>query len=132
MRVLAYYRFKEGSEELSQEEAMAIAREALKIEEYTESKLSLDEIIRRVCEYYNLSLHDMASKSRQGTIVLPRQVAMYLCRELTNESLVAIGRSFSRDHTTIMHAVDKIRALMEKDPSLKEDVNNLITQLTHT
>lgn len=132
LRVLAYYRFKEGSEELSQEEAMAIAREALKIEEYTESKLSLDEIIRRVCEYYNLSLHDMASKSRQGAIVLPRQVAMYLCRELTNESLVAIGRSFSRDHTTIMHAVDKIRVLMEKDPSVKEDVNNLITQLTHT
>lgn len=132
LRVLAYYRFKEGSEELSKEEAMAIAREALKIEEYTESKLSVEEIIRRVCEYYNLSLHDMTSKSRQGSIVLPRQVAMYLCRELTNESLVAIGRGFSRDHTTIMHAVDKIRARMEKEPSLKEDINSLVTQLTHT
>lgn len=132
LRVLAYYRFKEGSEDLSQEEAMAIAREALKIEEYTENKLSSDEIIRRVCEYYNLSLHDMTSKSRQGSIVLPRQVAMYLCRELTNESLVAIGRSFARDHTTIMHAVDKIRVRMEKEASLKEDVNSLVTQLTHT
>lgn len=132
LRVLAYYRFKEGSEDLSKEEAMTIAREALKIEEYTENKLSSDEIIRRVCEYYNLSLHDMTSKSRQGSIVLPRQVAMYLCRELTNESLVAIGRSFARDHTTIMHAVDKIRARMEKEVSLKEDVNSLVTQLTHT
>lgn len=132
LRVLAYYRFKEGTEDLSEEEAMAIAREALKIEEYSEAKLSLEEIIRRVCEYYNLSIHDMTSKSRQGAIVLPRQVAMYLCRELTNESLVAIGRSFSRDHTTIMHAVDKIRALMEKNSSLQEDVNTLMTQLTHT
>ena len=132
LRVLAYYRFKEGSENLSKEEAMAIAREALKIEEYTENKLSSDEIIRRVCEYYNLSLHDMTSKSRQGSIVLPRQVAMYLCRELTNESLVAIGRSFARDHTTIMHAVDKIRARMEKEASIKEDVTSLVTQLTHT
>ena len=73
----------------------------------------------------------MTSKSRQGSIVLPRQVAMYLCRELTNESLVAIGRSFARDHTTIMHAVDKIRARMEKESSIKEDVTSLVTQLTH-
>ena len=132
LRVLAYFRFKEGTEELSKDEAMAIAREALKIEEYGESRLTLEEIIRRVSEYYNLKANDMVSKSRQSAIVLPRQIAMYLCRDLTNESLVAIGRCFSRDHTTIMHAVDKITERMEKDESVKEDVNALVTQLTHT
>ncbi len=132
LRVLAYFRFKEGDgHTLSKEEELAIAREALRIEEQKSTELSTQEIIRRVSEYYNLKSGDLQSKSRQGAIVLPRQIAMYLCRELTNESLVTIGAAFGRDHTTVMHAVDKIRSCLEKDESIKADVEALRTQLTH-
>ncbi|MDD7593863.1 MAG: chromosomal replication initiator protein DnaA [Peptoniphilaceae bacterium] len=132
LRVLAYFRFKEGDgTTMDRDEALQTTREALKMEEHSEAELSTDEIIRRVADFYSLKADDLTSKSRQGAIVLPRQVAMYLCRELTNASLMHIGRAFDRDHTTVMHAVDKIRDRMRVDETIKSDIEALTAQLTH-
>lgn len=132
LRVLAYFRLKNlDGNTMSEEEALDTAREVLKLEEKASVELRPDEIIRRVADYYSVKASELSSKSRQGSIVLPRQIAMYLCRELTNRSLVNIGQSFDRDHTTVMHAIDKIRARIEQDHGLKSDVDALIEQLTH-
>lgn len=132
LKVLAYFRYKEKStEDIPIDEGLAMARQALRIAENEERELSIEEIISRVSEYFRLQSSDLTSKSRQSNIVLPRQMAMYLCRILTNKSLVAIGRSFTRDHTTVMHAIDKIDELIKEDDNLKADLDSLKDQLTH-
>ncbi len=132
LRVIAYFHFRNKTiDENDRDNNMAIAREALKLERERDIEITLEDIIKAVTEYYNLEANDLTSKSRIQTIAQPRQIAMYLGRNLTNLSLVAIGRSFLRDHTTVMHAVDKISVLVKKDPEIREDVENLEEQLKH-
>ena len=132
LRVIAYFHFRNKTiDENDRDNNMATAREALKLERERDIEITLEDIIKAVTEYYNLEANDLTSKSRIQTIAQPRQVAMYLGRTLTNLSLVAIGRSFLRDHTTVMHAVDKIADLVKKDPEIREDVENLEDQLKH-
>ncbi|RMF08277.1 MAG: chromosomal replication initiator protein DnaA [Alphaproteobacteria bacterium] len=89
-------------------------------------RLTIDEIQRRVAEYYNLRLSDLLSARRARTVARPRQVAMYLAKQLTTRSLPEIGRKFGgRDHTTVMHAVKRIEELMCSDASLEEDIAHL-------
>ena len=89
-------------------------------------RVSIDEIQKRVAEHYNLRLADMHSARRARAVARPRQVAMYLCKQLTPRSLPEIGRKFGgRDHTTVMHAVRKIEELRASDPSIAEDVELL-------
>lgn len=85
----------------------------------------------RVCETYGIRKDEIISKRRSRVVVVPRQIAMYLCRELTEMSLPEIGSLFGgRDHTTVMHAVDKVKEMMEKDLGMKGTVNGIRRDLT--
>jgi len=80
-----------------------------------------------VCDRFSVSLKDLTGERRSQNIVYPRQVAMYLSRELTDSSLPKIGREFGgRDHTTVIHATTKIARLIREDRS----VYNLVQELT--
>jgi chromosomal replication initiator protein len=89
-------------------------------------RVSIEEIQRKVAEHYNIRLTDMSSARRARAVARPRQVAMYLSKQLTSRSLPEIGRRFgNRDHTTVMHAVSRISELMQADVSFAEDVELL-------
>jgi chromosomal replication initiator protein len=89
-------------------------------------RVTIDEIQKRVAEHYNIRLSDMHSARRARAVARPRQVAMFLCKQLTPRSLPEIGRKFGgRDHTTVMHAVRKIEELRATDRALAEDVELL-------
>jgi chromosomal replication initiator protein len=89
-------------------------------------RVTIEEIQRRVAEHYNIRLTDMSSARRARAVARPRQVAMYLAKQLTSRSLPEIGRKFgNRDHTTVMHAVSRIGELMERDGAFAEDVELL-------
>lgn len=91
-----------------------------------ERRVTIDDIQRRVAEYYNLRMADMLSARRARVVARPRQVAMYLSKQLTTRSLPEIGRKFGgRDHTTVMHAVKKIEELKACDMAIREDVDML-------
>ena len=102
------------------------AQDALKDRLRTgERKLSIEDIQRRVAEHFKIRFADMRSERRSLGIVRPRQVAMYLSKQLTTRSLPEIGRMFDRDHTTVIHAVRRVEALAAIDPALREDVEML-------
>jgi len=89
-------------------------------------RVTIDEIQRKVVEHYNLRLTDMSSARRARAVARPRQVAMFLAKQLTSRSLPEIGRKFgNRDHTTVMHAVTRVGELMERDAGFAEDVELL-------
>jgi chromosomal replication initiator protein len=89
-------------------------------------RVTIEEIQRRVAEHYNMKLADMHSERRARAVARPRQVAMYLAKQLTTRSLPEIGRKFgNRDHTTVMHAVRKIEELCTMDAGFSEDVELL-------
>jgi chromosomal replication initiator protein len=89
-------------------------------------RVTLDEIKRRTAEHYNIKLADMHSARRARAVARPRQVAMYLAKQLTQKSLPEIGRAFGgRDHTTVMHAVKKVEELCSLDAGFAEDVELL-------
>ena len=89
-------------------------------------KVTIEEIQKRVAAHYNIRLGEMFSARRSRAIARPRQVAMYLSKQLTERSLPEIGRKFGgRDHTTVMHAVRKIDELCALDSSFSEDVELL-------
>jgi len=91
-----------------------------------EKKVTIDIIQKKVSEYFDIKLSDMRSKKRSKAIAYPRQVAMYLARQLTDYSLPEIGEYFGgRDHTTVMHACDKI----ETDIKIKEGFRSLVERL---
>jgi chromosomal replication initiator protein len=93
---------------------------------HSERKVTVDEIIRKVADHYNLRMSDMLSSRRARTVARPRQVAMYLAKTLTSRSLPEIGRKFGgRDHTTVIHAVKKIEELKATDSQIAEDVEIL-------
>ncbi|MEI6098445.1 MAG: chromosomal replication initiator protein DnaA [Alphaproteobacteria bacterium] len=92
----------------------------------SDRKLTIEEIQRKVAEHYNIRLADMIGPKRLRNIARPRQVAMYLAKQLTLRSLPEIGRRFGgRDHTTIMHGVKRIEELMATDSQLSDDVTLL-------
>ncbi|RFD19286.1 chromosomal replication initiator protein DnaA [Komagataeibacter melaceti] len=89
-------------------------------------RVTIEEIQRKVAEHWNIRLTDMSSARRARAVARPRQVAMYLAKQLTSRSLPEIGRKFgNRDHTTVMHAVSRVTELMEQDPAFAEDVELL-------
>ncbi|GGW25901.1 chromosomal replication initiator protein DnaA [Gemmobacter lanyuensis] len=92
----------------------------------SDRKVTIEEIQRKVAEHYNIRLSDMIGPKRLRTIARPRQIAMYLSKQLTPRSLPEIGRRFGgRDHTTIMHGVRKIEELMATDSQLADDLQLL-------
>ncbi|HEY5048676.1 MAG TPA: chromosomal replication initiator protein DnaA [Rhizomicrobium sp.] len=89
-------------------------------------KVSIEDIQRKAAEFYKLDLRDFVSKQRSRRVARPRQIAMYLSRQLTERSLPEIGRRFgNRDHTTVLHACRTIQALCELDPVFKQEVEFL-------
>ena len=93
-------------------------------------RIKIEDIQRVVARQYNVSRSDLLSSRRTANVVRPRQVAMYLAKTLTLRSLPEIGRRFGgRDHTTVLHAVRKIEALVAKDVSLSDEVELLKRQL---
>ncbi len=96
----------------------------------SDRKVTIEEIQRRVAEHYNVRLSDLIGPKRVRTIARPRQVAMWLAKQLTPRSLPEIGRRFGgRDHTTIMHGVRRIDELMTTDSQLSDDLQMLRRQL---
>jgi chromosomal replication initiator protein len=92
--------------------------------------VNLKRIMEIVCEYFGLTPEELRSKKRVKNIILPRQIAMYLSRELTNSSLNSIAIEFSgKDHTTVLHAYKKIKELIEKDKNLKDVIESLKEKL---
>ena len=90
-----------------------------------DKRTTIDEIQKKVAEHFNISVKEMQSSRRARTVARPRQIAMYLAKQLTSRSLPEIGRKFDRDHTTVMHAVRKVEELVMEDVSLAENVETL-------
>ena len=89
-------------------------------------KITIEEIQRKVSEHYNIRLSDMIGPRRMRTLARPRQIAMYLSKQLTSRSLPEIGRRFGgRDHTTVMHGVRKIEELKTLDSQISDDLELL-------
>jgi chromosomal replication initiator protein len=93
--------------------------------------ITIENIQKAVCEYYKLRVADLLSRRRPRSIARPRQMAMALCKELTEHSLPEIGDAFGgRDHTTVLHACRRIEELCDTDGRLREDRAKLVRQLT--
>jgi chromosomal replication initiator protein len=85
--------------------------------------LTPDDVLRSVTQHFDVALKELLGTSRKRTIVVPRQIAMYLIREETGASLVDIGNQLGgRDHTTVMHGVEKITNDLENDAGLRQQV----------
>jgi len=106
---------------------LALTQECLvDILRQSDRKTTVEEIQRKVSDHYNIRLSDLIGPKRVRTFARPRQVAMYLCKQLTQRSLPEIGRRFGgRDHTTIMHGVKRIEELRGKDSQIAEDLELL-------
>jgi len=92
-----------------------------------EKIITIEQVQRTVCDFYRVTLSDLKAKNRTTAVAFPRQVAMYLARHLTRASLADVGRAFGgRDHTTVLHGVDKIHALMQGDAKFRKTVDGLI------
>jgi chromosomal replication initiator protein len=92
----------------------------------SDRKVTVDEIIRKVADHYNLRITDLLSPRRARAVARPRQIAMFLAKQLTAKSLPEIGRRFGgRDHTTVLHALRKVEELRATDSGLNEDIELL-------
>ena len=96
-----------------------------------EKVITIEQIQRKVGDFFGIKQSDMKAKSRTKAVAFPRQVAMYLSRQLTHASLAEVGRAFGgKDHTTVLHAVDKIQTLLQEDPKLRKTVDGIIQGIT--
>jgi len=89
-------------------------------------ELSIEDIIKKVSNHFNIKVTDLKSPKRLKAVVLPRQVAMYLARQLTSSSYPEIGERFGgKDHSTIIHAIRKVERMMEENYQLRQTVETL-------
>jgi chromosomal replication initiator protein len=96
-----------------------------------EKIITIEQIQRSVAEFFGVKFSDFKAKNRTRAIAFPRQIAMYLARQLTHASLAEVGRAFGgKDHTTVIHAVEKIHTLLQDDPKLRKTVDGLIQGIT--
>ena len=126
-RVFAYATMMNGSDI-----NMELAIDALKdyFVKTIIAKNKMDQVIQIVSEHYNLTSEQLLSKKRSNDIALPRQIAMYICRTYLNENLTKIGIEFGgKNHTTVMHAVDKIKNEIIKDEKLNLEIQKMINQI---
>lgn len=129
IRVVAY------SSLINQDITTHLAAEALKdiIPSSRPKMITIQDIQQRVGEYYNLRLEDFKARKRTKAIAFPRQIAMYLSRELTDFSLPKIGDAFGgRDHTTVIHAHEKISQQLKSDQDLYKVINNLTEKIKNS
>ncbi len=96
----------------------------------TQSTISVEEIMRIVCDHFNVKPCDLKSKTRAKPIVVPRQIAMYLIKKFLDKSLVDIGKAFGgKDHTTVMNALERVQYLQQNDQDLFKDIEELETRI---
>ncbi len=101
------------------------------LHEESASKVTIDQIQRKVSDYYKIRFSELVGRRRTSAIVFPRQVAMYISRTLTSDPLKTIGDAFGgRDHGTVIHACKQVENIMEQDGSVKRGVDYLIKQLS--
>ena len=108
-----------------------MAQEVLKdLLRANDRRVTIDEIQKAVVEHYSIRMADMTSARRSRAVARPRQVAMYLAKQLTPRSLPEIGKKFGgRDHTTVMHAVRQIERLSNEDRTMADDLEALKRKL---
>jgi chromosomal replication initiator protein len=95
-----------------------------------EHLVTIDDILRRVAEVFHVKPQDLRAKTRTKAVAFPRQLAMYVARQLTSDSYAEIGRGFGgKDHTTVLHAVNKIDALLQQDPKLRRTLDHIINTI---
>lgn len=125
IRIVAYAKL------IGKEITVGLVKEVLKdmvLED--EVKVSVELIQKKVAEYFNIRLSDLKGKKRNRAVVYPRQIAMYLARDLTDYSLPEIGDFFGgRDHTTVLHACEKITSCLKRDDEIKGLLNRLIVEI---
>jgi chromosomal replication initiator protein len=94
-------------------------------------RIKIEDILRVVSRHYGVSRGDLLSERRHRSVVFPRQIGMYLAKQLTARSLPEIGRRFGdRDHTTVLHAVRKIEGALADNPRLKNEIDELKKMLS--
>ncbi|WP_273844862.1 chromosomal replication initiator protein DnaA [Rubrobacter calidifluminis] len=126
VRILAY------SSLYGREVTVALAEEVLKdiLPDQPYREIPIELIQHEVCRYFGIARQDLIGSSRSKAFAYPRQVAMYLCREITDESLPKIGRAFGgRDHSTVMHATNKIANLINNDRDAFNQIHDLTQQI---
>jgi len=126
MKLIAY------SQLLGKEITLDIAREQLKssLSIAKDQSITVDVIIRVAAEFFNISSYDIKGKKRTKSVVLPRQFAMYIARDITEFSTTEIGYEFGgRDHTTVMHSVQRIAGLIQSDPAMSESLQTLLRRI---
>jgi chromosomal replication initiator protein len=96
-----------------------------------EKIITIEHIQRKVSDFFGIKLGDMRAKNRTKAVAFPRQIAMYLARQLTHASLSEVGRAFGgKDHTTVLHAVEKIQTLLHEDRKFKRTIDTLTQGIT--
>jgi len=126
IRLRAAYQLTE--QPITMETAEHIIRDLMRGSE--PKRVKIDDILRTVSKHFGVNRSDLLSSRRNRSIVRPRQIGMYLSKQLTSRSLPEIGRRFgNRDHTTVLHAIRKIDQLMKEDPSMQEEVDLLVRLL---
>ncbi len=124
VRVLAYASMKGG--DITKE----LVDEALSGFISQRRKLTEDDVINTVARHFNIRANEIKSKKRTKHIAFPRQIAMYLCREVLHSSFPDIGHRFGgKDHSTVIHSVNKIKELVKNDPDIRELIENLTKKL---
>jgi chromosomal replication initiator protein len=117
---------------LNKEISLDIAREQLKnaFSLNREQSVAIETIQRVVAEYFNLSYIELRGKKRTRAVSLPRQISMYISRKITDYSTTEIGYEFGgRDHTTVMHACQRIEGLLQSDPGMENIIQKLIRSI---
>jgi len=93
--------------------------------------ITLDHIQRKVAEFFGIKMTDLRAQNRTKAIAFPRQIAMYLSRQLTHASLSEVGRAFGgKDHTTVLHGVEKIQLMLQEDPKFKKTIDSITQSIT--
>jgi chromosomal replication initiator protein len=126
IRLIAY------SSLIGEEITLDLAQSTLKdLAESAQRVITIEEIQRVVSRHHSLTMSQLMSRSNSPRIVFPRQIAMYLCKKLTQASLPQTGRAFGdRHHTTVLHAVRKISRLVKHDPLMRSTVNKLTDEVS--
>jgi chromosomal replication initiator protein len=117
---------------MGQQVTLEIAQQKLRdvLASTRQANLSIEIIQKVVADFYSVYANDLKGKKRNQKIVNPRQVAMFICREITDFSTTEIGEAFGgRDHTTVMHSIDKIQEKLITDPSLDSTIESLKRQI---
>ncbi len=126
-RVFAYATMMNGSEI-----TLDLAIEALR-DYFVKTIISqnkMDQVLQIVCDHYDLNSDELLSKKRSNNIAIPRMIAMYICRVYLDENLTKIGIKFGgKNHTTVMHAVDKIKKEIIKDDNLNNEIQKMINEI---